>query len=100
MAGKSIRRINRCLSDAITVGVIDREGRAVIGDPNTVTLEEGYQLILLQEDDDTVIPEKEQEAVYTPSAVRYQAESSSILIIGCNEKFPYILHEMCEYLSA
>ena len=32
-------------------------------------------------------------------AERYQSDSTSILIIGCNEKLPYILREMSNYLT-
>ena len=100
MTGKSIRQINRCLPDSIAVGIITEDGSVLIDDPNNVLLAEGCQLILLEEDDDTVIPVDEQTVAYLPPVEQYQTEPSSILIIGCNEKLPYILREMCKYLSA
>ena len=98
MMGKSIRQINRFLSDVIAIGVIQEDGSALIGDPNSVILEEGCQLILLQEDDNPVVVGEERSARYEPPAALYQAVPSSFLIIGCNEKLPYILREMCQYL--
>ena len=98
MTGKSIRQINRFLCDAIAVGIIQENGSALIGDPNSVVLRDGCQLILLQEDDDTVIVGEERSVKYEPPVDQYQAVPSSILVIGCNEKLPYILREMCKYL--
>ena len=66
---------------------------------NTVILKEGCQLILLQEDDDVVTLIEEQLPDYIPPVAVYKSEPSSILIVGCNEKLPYILREMCEYLT-
>ena len=97
--GKVIRQINRCLPNAIAFGIIRRDGSVLIDDPNTVVLEEGCQLLLLQEDDDRVIPEEEQPVSFTPPTEHYVPEPSSIMIIGCNEKLPYILREMCDYLT-
>lgn len=99
MTGKNIRQINRFLSDAIAVGIIQENGSALIGDPNSVVLRDGCQLILLQRDDDTVIVGEEKSVKYEPPLDHYQAVPSSILVIGCNEKLPYILREMCKYLT-
>ena len=98
--GKTIREINRCLSNAIAVGIITRNGESIIGDPNTVRLEEGSQLILLKEDDGIISPEAPQKISFTPSELQFHAKPSSVLIIGCNEKLPKILHEMCQYLTS
>ncbi len=98
--GKSIRQINHCLSDRIAIGIIQEDGTKLIGDPNTVRLEKGCQLILLEEDDETIIPEIERSINYELPKSRYEAEPSTILVIGCNEKLPYILREMCKYLTA
>ena len=98
MTGKNIRQINRFLSDCIAVGIIRENGSALIGDPNSVVLQDGCQLILLQKDDDTVIVGEEKSIQYEPPVAHYQAVPSSILVIGCNEKLPYILREMCKYL--
>lgn len=98
MTGKTIRQINRYLSDVIAVGIIQENGSALIGDPNRVTLGDGCQLILLQRDDDTIIVGEERSVRYEPPVELYKAVPSSILIIGCNEKLPYILREMCKYL--
>ena len=98
MTGKSIRQINRFLPDVIAVGIIQENGSALIGDPNSVVLRDGCQLILLQRDDDTVIVGEEKSVKYEPPVDYYQAVPSTILVIGCNEKLPYILREMCKYL--
>ena len=97
--GKTIRQINRCLSDTIAFGIIQKDGNILIDDPNTKVLETGDQLLLLQEDDNTVIPTEEKAVNYIPPVERYEPNPSSILIIGCNEKLPYILREMSEYLT-
>ena len=97
--GKTIRQINRCLSDTIAFGIIQKDGNILIDDPNTKVLETGDQLLLLQEDDNTVIPTEEKAVNYIPPIERYEPNPSSILIIGCNEKLPYILREMSEYLT-
>lgn len=99
VAGKTIRQINRYLPDAIAFGIIKKDGNIIIDDPNAVVLEAGDQLLLLQEDDDAVIPIDEKEANYIPPAEQYEPKPSSILIIGCNEKLPYILREMSNYLT-
>ena len=99
MTGKSIRQINRFLPDVIAVGIIQENGSALIGDPNSVVLRDGCQLILLQRDDDTVIVGEEKSVKYEPPVDYYQAVPSTILVIGCNEKLPYILREMCKYLT-
>ena len=96
--GRSIRQINRCLTNEIAVGIIKEDGDILIDDPNTVILERGCRLVLLQEDDDTVVPGEERIPHYEPPTVSYKPEPSSILIIGCNEKLPYVLREMCKYL--
>lgn len=98
MTGKNIRQINRFLPDTIAVGIIQENGSALIGDPNSVVLRDGCQLILLQRDDDTVIVEEEKSVEYEPPVDHYQAVPSTILVMGCNEKLPYILREMCKYL--
>ena len=97
--GKTIRQINRILPGAIAFGIIQKDGSVLIADPNIVVLGEGCQLLLLQEDDDKVIPSEEKPISYTPPTELYVPEPSSILIIGCNEKLPYILREMCDYLT-
>lgn len=97
--GKTIRQINRILPGAIAFGIIQKDGSVLIADPNIVVLGEGCQLLLLQEDDDKVIPSEEKPVSYTPPTELYVPEPSSILIIGCNEKLPYILREMCDYLT-
>lgn len=97
--GKTIRQINRLLPKAIAFGIIQKDGSVLIDDPNLVVLEEGCQLLLLQEDDDKVIPSEEQPVSFEPPTDHYVPEPSSILIIGCNEKLPYILREMCDYLT-
>ena len=97
--GKSIRQINRYLPDAIAFGIIQKDGMVLIDDPNSVVLEEGDKLLLLQEDDDTIIPVEEKSVNFAPPAERYITAPSSILIIGCNEKLPYILREMSNYLT-
>ena len=97
--GKTIRQINRILPGAIAFGIIQKDGSVLIADPNIVVLGEGCQLLLLQEDDDRVIPSEEKTISYTPPTELYVPEPSSILIIGCNEKLPYILREMCDYLT-
>ena len=56
-------------------------------------------MILIQDDDNTVIPDKERKVNFKPPVDAYKPEATSILIIGCNEKLPYILREMCEYLT-
>ena len=97
--GMTIRQINRYLPNAIAIGIIREDGSVLIADPNTVVLRDGCQLLLLQEDDDTVIPLEEQNVFFAPPAERYIPEPLSILIIGCNEKLPYILREMSNYLT-
>ena len=97
--GKTIRQINRFLSDEIAFGIIQKDGSVLIDDPNEVVLEEGCQLLLLQEDDDTVIPVEEKAVSFTPPVEHYVPKPSSILIFGCNEKLPYILREMSNYLT-
>ena len=97
--GMNIRQINRCLSDAIAIGIIQEDGSVRIADPNYVVLRDGCQLLLLQEDDDAVVPIEEQGAFFAPPTERYTPEPLSILIIGCNEKLPYILREMSNYLT-
>lgn len=62
-------------------------------------LEEGDKLLLLQEDDNTVIPTADKPSNYIPPTERYEPNPTSILIIGCNEKLPYILREMSNYLT-
>ena len=44
----------------------DKDGSVLIADPNIVVLGEGCQLLLLQEDDDRVIPSEEKTISYTP----------------------------------
>lgn len=97
--GKTIRQINRFLPAAVAFGIIQKDGSVLIDDPNTVVLGEGCQLLLLQEDDDKVIPTEEKQISFDPPTECYVPEPSSILIIGCNEKLPYILREMCDYLT-
>ena len=97
--GKSICQINRYLSDAIAFGIIQKDGTVLIDDPNSVVLEEGDKLLLLQEDDNAVIPTAENASNYTPPVERFEPNPTSILIIGCNEKLPYILREMSNYLT-
>ena len=97
--GKTIRQINRFLPDAIAFGIIQENGSVLIADPNTVVLREGCQLLLMQADDDTVKPIEGKPVSFTPPVDRYVPETSSILIIGCNEKLPYILREMSNYLT-
>lgn len=97
--GKTIREINRYLPNEIAFGIIQKEGSVLIADPNDVVLGEGCQLLLLQGDDDKVVPVEEQPVTFTAPAEHYVPEPSSILIIGCNEKLPYILREMCDYLT-
>jgi hypothetical protein len=95
----TIRQTNRCLDNTTAIGIIRKDGSVLIADPNTVVLEEGCKLLLFQEDDDTVIPIEERNVNYTPPTERYIPEPLSILIIGCNEKLPYILREMSNYLT-
>ena len=57
--GKTIRQINRLLPNSIAFGIIQKDGSVLIDDPNLVVLGEGCQLLLLQEDDDKVIPSEE-----------------------------------------
>lgn len=99
VCGMTIRQINRCLDNTTAIGIIRKDGSVLIADPNTVVLEEGCKLLLFQEDDDTVIPIEERNVNYTPPTERYIPEPLSILIIGCNEKLPYILREMSNYLT-
>ena len=99
VCGMTIRQINRCLDNTTAIGIIRKDGSVLIADPNTVVLEEGCKLLLFQEDDDTVIPIEERNVNYTPPTDRYIPEPLSILIIGCNEKLPYILREMSNYLT-
>ena len=97
--GMTIRQINRRLHNAVAIGIIQEDGSVLIADPNYVVLREGCLLLLLQEDDNPVIPIKEREVTFDPPTYNYIPESSSILIIGCNEKLPYILREMSNYLT-
>ena len=97
--GKTIRQINHYLPNAIAFGIVQKDGDVLIDDPNSVVLEEGCQLLLLQEDDDTVIPTEEKTVSFKPPTDHYVPNPSSILIIGCNEKLPYILREMSNYLT-
>lgn len=99
MRGKSIREINRFLPKAIAVGVVLSDGTTLIGEPDTVTLEQGSRLIILQENDEPVVTDAEQSGTYEPPVIQYRSEPSSILIIGCNEKMPYILREMSQCLT-
>lgn len=99
VCGMTIRQINRCLDNTTAIGIIRKDGSVLIADPNTVVLEEGCKLLLFQEDDDTVIPIEERNVNYAPPTERYIPEPLSILIIGCNEKLPYILREMSNYLT-
>ena len=96
--GLTIRKINQCLSKEIAVGIIDEEGNVLIDDPNIVILEKGCRLILLQEDDNEVIPGIERKPTYCSPTACYKPDPSSILIIGCNERLPYVVREMCKYL--
>ena len=97
--GMTVRQINRYLPDAIAFGIIQKDGTVLIDDPNKVILEEGCQLLLLQEDDDTVIPTEKKAVNFVSPIEHYEPKPSSILIIGCNEKLPYILREMSNYLT-
>ena len=97
--GMTIRQINRCLNNEIAVGIIQEDNSVLIADPNSVVLREGCKLLLLQEDDDTVKPTEEKAVSFTPPTDKYIPEPLTILIIGCNEKLPYILREMSNYLT-
>ena len=98
MGGRSIRQINRFLPEALAIGIVQSDNTVVIDDPNTVTLDPGCRLILLQDEDDPVVMGQEEAASWQPPTMHYQVEPSSILIIGCNEKLTYILHQMSECL--
>ena len=99
LTGKNIRQINGSLTDSTAIGIIQENGKTLIDDPNKVILRDDCQLILIQDDDNTVIPDKERKVNFKPPVYAYEPEATSILIIGCNEKLPYILREMCEYLT-
>ncbi|MDO5476740.1 MAG: hypothetical protein Q4F43_06470 [Eubacteriales bacterium] len=99
MRGRSIREINRFLPEAVAIGVVRSDGTTVIDEPDAVTLEQGGRLIILQENDDPVVMGAEEKGICPPPALQYQSEPASVLIIGCNEKLPYILREMSECLS-
>ena len=97
--GKTIRQINCYLPDAIAFGIIQKNGNILIDNPNSTVLREGDQLLLLQEDDNTVTHTEEKSVSFIPPVERYEPNPTSILIIGCNEKLPYILREMSNYLT-
>lgn len=97
--GMTIRQINRCINNEIAVGIIQEDNSVLIADPNSVVLREGCKLLLLQEDDDTVKPTEEKAVSFAPPTDKYIPEPLTILIIGCNEKLPYILREMSNYLT-
>ena len=52
--GMTIRQINRFLPDTIAFGIIQENGSVLMGDPDTVILGEGCELLLIQADDDAV----------------------------------------------
>lgn len=96
--GKTIREINRHLPQAVAIGVIDADGKAIIDDPNIVKLKKGYKLIILEEDDDKVAFYKKTRVHYEESNEVYQETPVRILIMECNTKLHMVLKEMSYYL--
>jgi len=99
MRGKTIREINRCLPDVMAVGIIDRNGRAEIGDPNTVMLSDGDKLIVFEKDDDKIAFTDPAEASFNLPIEKYRNDPITVLIMECNPKLPMILEEMKYYLA-
>ena len=98
MTGKTIREINRVLPYSIAVGIIDRNGDAVIDDPNVVRLESGSKLILVAEDDDIVEFHTESGTVSNPPVESFRESPVKVLIMETNSKLSMVLEEMSHYL--
>lgn len=98
MRGKTIREINRCLPNVIAVGTVDANGKVMIGDPNTVVLEENNKLIVLEADDDRIRFTDPIKASFNPPVEKYSNDPINVLITDCNTKLPLILEEMKYYL--
>ena len=98
MTGKTIREINRSLPYSIAVGIIDKNGEAIIGDPNIVRLESDSSLILLAEDDNIVEFHTESEIISNPPVESFKESPVKVLIMETNTKLSMILEEMSHYL--
>ena len=100
LSGKTIREINQYLHNAFAIGVIDAKGKVIIGDPNTVGLDDDCKLVVLEEDDDRIIIGDTKPSIsYDPPKQVYEDKPISILIIDCNTKLPTVLEEMGNYLD-
>ncbi len=97
---KSIREINRCLPYVTAIGTVDKNGNALIGNPNEVILKEGEKLIVFEQDDNPIKLTEPMKISYVPAAEKYHNAPVKILIMECNPKLPMILEEMKYYLGA
>jgi hypothetical protein len=99
MRGKSIREINRCLPNVTAIGIVDKDGNALIGDPNEVILKDREKLIVFEQDDDEIKFTKPMKPSFVPTTEKYCNHPVKILIMECNPKLPLVLEEMKYYLG-
>jgi len=98
MTGKTIREINRSLPYAIAIGIIDKNGKTIIDDPNIVRLESDSKLILVAEDDDILDFHTESGIINNPPVESFKESPVKVLIMETNSKLSMVLEEMSHYL--
>lgn len=102
LTGRTFRDILFAYEDSAIMGIQYADGHVEINPPMDTIFQEGYRVIGITEDDDTLVPNapreielEENKIVYTEPEVPHEEE---ILILGWNNRARYIIKELDFYV--
>ena len=103
LVGKSFRDVMFAYHDSAIIGLQYEDNSVELNPPMETIFEEGFKVIGITEDDDTlvpnspaVIPTDESRIVYTEPALQ---KKEKIMIIGWNDRARYIIKELDNYVA-
>jgi voltage-gated potassium channel Kch len=103
LVGKTFRDVLFAYHDSAIIGIQYLDNSVEINPPMETIFEEGFKVIGITEDDDTLVPNTpasiptdESRIVYTEPA---QQKKEKIMIIGWNDRARYIIKELDYYVA-
>jgi voltage-gated potassium channel Kch len=103
LVGKTFREVMFAYLDSAIIGVQYHDNSVMLNPPMDSIFEEGFKVIGITEDDDTLVPNTpvsipidESRIVYTEPALQ---RKEKIMIIGWNDRARYIIKELDNYVA-
>jgi len=103
LLGQTYGKALLAYNDSVVIGINRSDGTTQLNPPINTQLRAGDRLVLISEDDDTIhlagLAEPPIERPLIRLAERFPARAENTLILGWNDRLPYIIQQLDRYIA-